>query len=189
MPKVSILRYYAVRKGYNSGIYLNWKDCEKQVKGCSGALYKKFETKQQAQKYIDEQKIEGDNLLNIWTDVYCKKNIKTDTIAIIRALEICDKKLDIVINTDSLYIINSKGVKKPKVNFDLVNWLNDLIKEHEGKTYFKHVKGHLGIFENEEADHLAYLGSKKPFVKLCLPEVVKNNSSNVRFAVEHIYST
>ncbi|CAG8557915.1 11869_t:CDS:2, partial [Dentiscutata heterogama] len=57
------------------------KKCKKQVKGCSGALYKKFKTKQQAQKYIDEQKIKGDDLLNIWTDSYFKKNGKTDAIA------------------------------------------------------------------------------------------------------------
>ncbi|CAG8820208.1 26170_t:CDS:2, partial [Racocetra persica] len=90
--------------------------------------------------------------------------------AAIRALEICDKKENLILNTDSNYIIISRDVKKPKTNFDLVNRFNDLIKEREGKTYLKHVKGYSGIYRNEQANKLAYLGLKKPNVKLNLPE-------------------
>ncbi|CAG8710631.1 17817_t:CDS:2, partial [Cetraspora pellucida] len=43
---------------------------------------------------------------------------------------------------------------------------NELIKERKGKTYFKHVKGHSGVYENEQADRLAYLGSKNPDIEL-----------------------
>ncbi|CAG8726776.1 18068_t:CDS:1, partial [Cetraspora pellucida] len=47
---------------------------------------------------------------------------------------------------------------------------NELIKERKGKTYFKHVKGHSGVYENEQADRLAYLGSKNSDIKLVIPE-------------------
>ncbi|CAG8846199.1 11637_t:CDS:1, partial [Racocetra persica] len=40
----------------------------------------------------------------------------------------------------------------------------------EGKTYLKHVKGHSGIYENKQADKLAYLGSKKTNLELVIPE-------------------
>ncbi|CAG8809958.1 35900_t:CDS:1, partial [Racocetra persica] len=97
-------------------------------------------------------------------------NNRAEIYAVIRALKICDKKENLIINTDSNYVIISRDIKKPKTNFDLVNRFNDLIKEHEGKTYLKHVKGHSGIYGNEQADKLAYLGSKKPDIKLNLPE-------------------
>ena len=37
-------KFYAVRKGLNTGIYTNWDEAEKNVKGFPGAEYKKFST-------------------------------------------------------------------------------------------------------------------------------------------------
>lgn len=45
-------KYYAVRKGAKVGIFDNWAECEKQVKGFSGAEYKSFSTKEEAKNYI-----------------------------------------------------------------------------------------------------------------------------------------
>jgi ribonuclease HI len=47
MPK-----FYAVAKGNKPGIYTTWSECQKQVKGFSGAIYKSFQTKQEAQDLI-----------------------------------------------------------------------------------------------------------------------------------------
>ncbi|CAG8481063.1 10314_t:CDS:1 [Scutellospora calospora] len=93
-------------------------------------------------------------------------NNRAEIFAVIRAIEISKNDQDIIINTDSIYIINSYKVKNPKKNFDLVNRMNDLIKERKGKVIFKHVKGHSGIYENEQADRFAYLESQKSHVKL-----------------------
>ncbi|CAG8843241.1 1575_t:CDS:2, partial [Racocetra persica] len=57
-------------------------------------------------------------------------NNHAEIYAAIRALEICDKNENLIINTDSFYVINSHNIKKPKKNFDLVNRFNNLIKEH-----------------------------------------------------------
>ena len=43
--------------------------------------------------------------------------------------------------------------------------MNYLIREREGKTYFNHIKRHSGIYKNEQADRLAYLGSQEEYVK------------------------
>lgn len=44
--------YYAVRKGKEQGIFKTWKDCEEQVKGYSGAEYKKFSTYEEAEEFM-----------------------------------------------------------------------------------------------------------------------------------------
>lgn len=47
--------YYAVRKGKNIGIYTTWKECEENVKGFSGAEYKKFSTYDEALNFIEDK--------------------------------------------------------------------------------------------------------------------------------------
>jgi len=53
-------KYYAVRKGNNPGIYTNWDDCKKAVDGYSGAEYKGFSTKEDAEKYLGISKPHSD---------------------------------------------------------------------------------------------------------------------------------
>lgn len=47
--------FYAVARGRASGIFMSWGDCEAQVKGFSGARYKKFDSIQSAQDFINVQ--------------------------------------------------------------------------------------------------------------------------------------
>lgn len=44
--------YYAVRRGYQSGVYKTWRECEKNVKGYPGAQFKGFRTKREAEEYV-----------------------------------------------------------------------------------------------------------------------------------------
>ena len=48
MPKL-----YAVRKGFKPGVYRSWKECERQVKGFSGAVYKSFKTLAEATTFVE----------------------------------------------------------------------------------------------------------------------------------------
>lgn len=55
--KIQIMKnnkYYVVFKGYNTGIYDNWNDCNKQVNGFSGTLHKSFESLDEAEKAFAE---------------------------------------------------------------------------------------------------------------------------------------
>lgn len=45
-------KYYAVKKGRVPGIYLSWADCKKNIDGFSGAVYKSFETIQEAEAFV-----------------------------------------------------------------------------------------------------------------------------------------
>ena len=44
-------RFYAVKQGRIPGVYSNWSDCEAQVKGYRGALYKSFNNEEDAKKF------------------------------------------------------------------------------------------------------------------------------------------
>lgn len=45
-------KYYAVRVGRTPGIYLSWKECQAQIAGFSGAIYKSFLTKEEAERFF-----------------------------------------------------------------------------------------------------------------------------------------
>ncbi len=47
MPKK---KYYVVWKGKNPGVYENWSDCKKQIENFTGAVYKSFESENNAIK-------------------------------------------------------------------------------------------------------------------------------------------
>ena len=72
-------KYYAVRKGRNTGIYRTWDECKSQVFQYSGAEYKSFTTEQEALEYIGRLKNNDvqsesyayvDGSFNIVTGVY-----------------------------------------------------------------------------------------------------------------------
>lgn len=57
------MTFYAVANGRNIGIFLNWNDCNNSVKGYKNALYKKFDTKEEADNFIkaNEKNIDDTN--------------------------------------------------------------------------------------------------------------------------------
>lgn len=70
-------KFYAVKVGKNPGIYKNWDDCKEQVTGFSGAIYKSFESFDDAKAYLNlseelKENKEKDNI-----DI---ENIKEDEI-------------------------------------------------------------------------------------------------------------
>lgn len=103
-------------------------------------------------------------------------NQRAELTAILRALELAPRHLDVAIHTDSRYSIDCvttwyKGWKrngwltankKPVENRDLVQDVRAKIEERQGlgcQTYFVWVKGHSGDRGNSEADRLAVQGA------------------------------
>ena len=56
--------FYAVANGKNIGIFINWNDCNNSVKGYKNALYKKFDTKEEAYHFIKANEQTRDNINN-----------------------------------------------------------------------------------------------------------------------------
>ncbi len=49
------MKYYAVRKGRNTGIFTTWNACSNAVKGFSGAEYKSFTDIKEAEVYLQKE--------------------------------------------------------------------------------------------------------------------------------------
>ena len=45
-------KYYAVKNGHHTGIYETWEECEREVRGYSGAQYKSFKSLDDAWEYL-----------------------------------------------------------------------------------------------------------------------------------------
>ncbi|XP_057843422.2 uncharacterized protein LOC131052811 [Cryptomeria japonica] len=52
MTKKRKLFYYAVRKGYNPGVYQSWKECKNQISGFPNNEYKGFSNLVEAEEYL-----------------------------------------------------------------------------------------------------------------------------------------
>lgn len=69
MPK-----YYAVRVGRTPGVYTNWTECQTQVTGYSGAMFKSFKSQRDAQAFLVNKSptttipVVNKNTLEIFTD-------------------------------------------------------------------------------------------------------------------------
>ncbi len=65
-------KFYAVRKGKCVGIYNTWDECKSQVNGFSGAEYKSFLSKDEAEEYIYGKKeiifTDKDNTVEAYVD-------------------------------------------------------------------------------------------------------------------------
>lgn len=60
--------FYAVARGRNSGIFETWDECQQQIKGFSGALYKKFKTKCEAEEFVGNKQGPAPKKRKVLTD-------------------------------------------------------------------------------------------------------------------------
>lgn len=51
------MKYYAVKCGLNPGIYTSWEECESNVKGVTGAIYKSFKSLAEAEAFVTGSEI------------------------------------------------------------------------------------------------------------------------------------
>jgi ribonuclease HI len=102
-------------------------------------------------------------------------NNRMEVLAAIVALEILREPCDVVLHSDSQYLVNAvtkgwikswraKGWKlatgQSAANVDLWERLSPLLEKHH--VEFRWVKGHAGDVENERADRLAMAGAQTP---------------------------
>ena len=49
------MKFYAVKKGRTTGIYNSWDECKKQVLGFENALFKSFDSYEEAESYMNKE--------------------------------------------------------------------------------------------------------------------------------------
>lgn len=60
------MKVYAVKKGNETGIFDSWAECQAATKGFSGAEFKSFRTREEAEAYLDNR--------DIWVEQIAKDN-------------------------------------------------------------------------------------------------------------------
>lgn len=78
------MKYYAVASGFKTGIFSNWTEVEQAVAGYSGAVYRKFSTREEAEGWLHPTKAKKEEAVDIpaekvnliYTDGSCDKEGK-----------------------------------------------------------------------------------------------------------------
>lgn len=52
--------FYAVARGHTTGIFSTWSECEKNTKGISKPIFRKFKSREEAENFMNE-KLGSDN--------------------------------------------------------------------------------------------------------------------------------
>lgn len=68
-------KYYAVREGKKKGIFTSWEECEKHIKGYYGAQYRKFNSLEEAEGFIEEVSQAENNKGKPEVIVYCDGSV------------------------------------------------------------------------------------------------------------------
>lgn len=77
-------KFYGVRKGFNTGIYDNWSEASAQINGFSGAEYKGFPTRAEAEAFMNgglefdtNEHIDETDLYRIYVDGSFKEDMNS----------------------------------------------------------------------------------------------------------------
>jgi len=75
--------YYAVKKGHQTGIFESWEICKQHIHQYSGAVFKKFKTKQDALIFLNEREeiLNQDSNIYVYCDGSCIHNGKSNAKA------------------------------------------------------------------------------------------------------------
>ncbi len=84
-------KFYAVRQGRKTGMFLTWDECKKQVMGYPGAIYKSFGTEAEAKEYLGiSAAIKVDKVQVLlalvwevrWLQMGCRQTVMQQTVEI-----------------------------------------------------------------------------------------------------------
>ena len=125
------MKYYAVKKGRNPGIYQSWDSCLKEVKGYSGAIYKSFKSLEEAKAFLnDEDKnIEiGENSVIAYVDGSYNQKAKVYGSGVVYITE--NDQLELMKSYDDAYRIHRNVAGEVKASEIAIEKAIEDKKEH-----------------------------------------------------------
>jgi ribonuclease H-related protein len=177
------MKFYAVKKGTVRGIYTTWSECQAQIKGYSGAVFKSFYTRAEAEEFMKDvyvadrfdrifytdgsfrDGISGGSAVDvtgskIWyrrtEEKELQSNSRGELLGIILAIQHSQPMESVIVNTDSQYCINVlQNGYSVKDNLDLIGVYNREVNAKHLKVFLQYVPAHTGIKFNETADQYA----------------------------------
>lgn len=117
-------KFYAVQIGSKPGIYNTWEECEKQVKGFFGAKYKSFQTRKEAEYFIDASVKISDKI----SFINSSNDFNTDSFLNESALNNFNTDL----SKDKLVIYTDGSFRNNKAGYGIVMLSKDFQKEFSG---------------------------------------------------------
>lgn len=72
--------YYAVISGNREGIYNTWDEAKRNIRNYKKSKYRKFDTKEEAQSFIDDNKKSGDNQTSHGTHSFEEESINRNQL-------------------------------------------------------------------------------------------------------------
>lgn len=103
-------KYYAVRKGRKTGVFLTWAECQKQVTGVSGAEFKSFGTMAEAKEFVNPGSDEnfGDTSCITGNSNYGEANYAVENPGYYNADRVAENSGSVIAYVDGSYRADTK---------------------------------------------------------------------------------
>lgn len=165
-------KIYAVKVGINPGIYFTWAECEAQVKGYKGAIYKSFPTKEAAENWLDPNNIKN-NITK--EDKENKEDIKNKLVNCANIL-LDNEIISYMDHKEILKNINKKYVEQDYQNSYEIEF-EDTCAIYSDGSYNS---------SNGECGYAAYIIMSSSRKIVCGRFIMENNGRNVEGEVKAI---
>ena len=154
------MKVYAVKKGNKTGIFENWSECQAATKGFSGAEFKSFTTREEAEAYLDDRDVwveqvakdNAEGFLVAFTDGSFDKDLKRYSYGVQFILPDGDQSDICGYGSNPEYIDSNNIIGEI---LGVINALFNAKFKDVLEVIFVKVPGHSNVVYNEKADQLA----------------------------------
>jgi len=161
MPKN---KWYVIWKGLEPGVYDSWNECQKQIKGYDGALYKSFASEEEARKafqsspyiYIGKENKKGSQKASLSNQSIIQNSLSVDAA--------CSGNPG-VMEYRGVYTATGEEIFRKGPYPDATNNIGEFLALVHGLAFLKNKKSNLPIY-SDSATAMAWIKKKKCNTKL-----------------------
>lgn len=173
-------KIYAVKTGRKTGIFHSWAECEKQIKGFSGAEYKSFTSIDDAKNYLNYKNEinlhskENENIVEAYVDGSYDDNLKTYSSGVVILHN--GKKITLSKRDNDKDLISMRNVAGELLGVTLaINYIKNNIDDFDKIIIYHDYEGISKWANDEWKTNKKGTIEYKQFIKKCLVD------SNIEF--------